>query len=156
MILPTKYKHQAQIREDQDLFDYLASLNAQHWTMRSIACALDVSPSTVFKYVQRGEVQEHYVKDIDVPDEYRPVQELPTNDWHRLRGLSQWARKAASASPSPRAKQASSDLNIYIRILTDEGYSQRQIAQACSISKTAVAQRIAKTVPGQYTREDLP
>lgn len=156
MILPTKYKHQAQTKEDQDLFDYLASLNAQHWTMRSIANALEVAPSTIFKYIQRGTARQEYVDHIDVPDEYRPVQDLPTNDWHRLRGLSQWARKAASASPSPRAKQASSDLNTYIRILTDEGYSQRQIAQACSISKTAVAQRIAKTYPGQFTREDLP
>lgn len=156
MILPTKLTHRAKQLDGQDLYNYLACLHERHWSIRSIATALEISPTTATKYIEKGTVDPESLSLIRLPDEFLPVKELPTNDYHRLRSISQLARKAASATPNPRVKRASEDLNIYLRILSDEGYSVRLLAEACAITKTAISQRLSKTEKGQYTREDLP
>lgn len=156
MILPSKLAHAAKNLKDQDLFDYLATIHQARWSIRSIACALNISPTTATKYIEKGKVNYEALDKVPIPHEFEPVAELPINDYHRLRSLSQLARKSASATPSPRARQASQDLNIYLRILKDEGYALKYIAEACATSKTAVSQRLKKTDPGQFTREDLP
>ena len=156
MILPTKLAYKAKNLEGQELHDFLACLHEKRWSIRSIATALEISPTTATKYIEKGVVSQECLDVITIPDEFRPVRELPTNDYHRLRSISLLARKAASATPNPRVKQASEDLNVYLRILHDEGYSIRIMAEACSISKTAISQRLGKTTPGDYTREDLP
>lgn len=156
MILPTKLAFKAKNLEGQELYDFVACLHNKRWSIRSIATALEISPTTATKYIEKGIVSEECLDGVAIPDEFLPVKELPTNDYHRLRSISLLARKAASATPNPRVKQASEDLNVYLRILHDEGYSIRTMAEACSISKTAISQRLNKTSPGDYTREDLP
>lgn len=156
MILPTKLSHKAKNLEGQDLYNFLACLHERRWSIRSIATALEISPTTATKYIDKGVVDPSCLEAIRIPDEFLPVKELPTNDYHRLRSISQLARKAASATPNPRVKRASEDLNIYLRILYDEGYPIRLLSDACAITKTAISQRLSKTEKGQYTREDLP
>lgn len=156
MRLPSRYAMKAKRLEGQNLCDYLCCLHEGGWSIRSIAAALEKSPTTITKYISKGVSDEQCIESIETPPELLPVKAVHYPDVERLRTIVAESKKSRSPYRTPISKKASEDLTKYIRVLYDEGHPMDQIAVACGLARVTVNVRLNKTIPGQYFREDLP
>jgi len=147
MILPDEFARTLRAyrdnKETENLYNYVSSLQESGWSARSIASALDVSPTTVSTWGAKGTASDKF--DVDEPDVRRSPGELPSETVQRL---SELAKGAASVSRNtPRralSRQQSHDLNVLLRELYEQNYSLRQLADACSVTRGAIQYRLRK------------
>lgn len=134
-----------------DFYQYVLSLRKNKWPLRAIAEPLGVSRSIV-------SVWEKKAIDVDLPDteqlppslpkEMKPVYSkyiLQPEKIKELRKLAKSASKVRRYTDENALSRVSAiKLENLLREYKDEGASLSQLANACGVSRRAIAQRLEK------------
>lgn len=154
MKLPSLTTHHLHTLKDQELYDTLKTLHLCEWSIRSLSQALEVSPTTMQKYLAKGVAQEHLLATLPGPPRILR-EEINIDDAERLQALAPIARRTGTKGKASTARQKSEEFNRLLRVLSDEGFSLRQLSNAAGITRTAISLRLKKTQPREVSRSDL-
>jgi transcriptional regulator with XRE-family HTH domain len=140
--------------DQQTFFAYVKSLRSNKWPLRAIATPLGVSRTAVSNW----ESAVHNTTPLPaterlpevLPKQVKPVYtkyQLTEDQRSELKDLAHEASKVRRfTDPHAKSRQDAKKLEDLLRFYTSSGASLGQLAKACEVSRSSIAQRLRKPV----------
>lgn len=149
-VLPESTVKELQSITGKPLYAYIQSLRDNGWPLRSIASALGVSKSTVSNWQTRHDPETPVPVTVSLPKNLAPALNSTYHkaelEWEESLALlmltkrSQNVRRYTAAGSDGRV--AAKELREKLHIYRDRGVSLAKLAEACGISRGAVASKL--------------
>lgn len=149
------------LRKDggQRFYAYVKSLRINKWPLRAVATPLGVSRTAVSNWEKAFDASVHLpvVEDLPavVPKAVKPVYhrfELTPSQSLELESLAHEAAKVRRFTDyNAKSRKDAEKLEELLRKYTAEGASLGQLAKACKVSRSSIAQRLRKTTNEAFT-----
>lgn len=136
----------------QDFFAYVKSLRDNKWPLRAIASPLGVSRTAVSNW-ERSVLDSTPVPASErLPEVPHKVSKMAANKYQlsekQSKDLSALAHEASKVrrftDPNAKSRQDAKKLEDLLLKYTEEGASLGQLAKACKVSRSSIAQRLRK------------
>lgn len=140
--------------DQQTFFAYVKSLRLNKWPLRAIATPLGVSRTAVSNW-ESAVLNSTPLPDTErlpeaLPKEVKPVYtkyQLTEEQREELKVLAHEASKVRRfTDPHAKSRQDAKKLEDLLRFYTRSGASLGQLAKACEVSRSSIAQRLRKPV----------
>lgn len=138
----------------QTFFAYVKSLRTNKWPLRAIATPLGVSRTAVSNW-ESAVLDSTPLPDTErlpeaLPKTVKPVYtkyQLTEEQREELKVLAHEASKVRRfTDPHSKSRQDAKKLEDLLRFYTRSGASLGQLAKACEVSRSSIAQRLRKPV----------
>lgn len=138
--------------EPQAFYAYVKSLRSNRWPLRAIATPLGVSRTAVSNW-ERAVLDSTPLPATQSLPEATPKRAKPSfsrftiteEQAHELRVLAHEASKVRRfTDPHAKSRQDAKKLEELLREYTKSGASLGQLAKACEVSRSSIAQRLRK------------
>lgn len=136
----------------QHFYAYIVSLRANHWPLRAIATPLGVSRTAVQRWQKLFDASVHVPVTEELPEVLpRRVNtsyirmKLTSEQEEELNKLAHEASKVRRyTDPNAQSRRDAETLEALLKEYKEEGASLGQLASACGVSRSAIAQRLRK------------
>lgn len=136
----------------QSFYAYVSSLRANSWPLRAIAVPLGVSRTAVQRWQKLYDASVHLPVTEKLPEvlpkQVKPVyqrMELSEDQKTELKDLAHEASKVRRYTDlKAQSRRDAATLESLLRDYTAHGASLGQLAAACGVSRSSIAQRLRK------------
>lgn len=143
--------------DSQTFYAYVVSLRENRWPLRAIATPLGVSRTAVQRWTElyKGKVPVPVTEPLPevVPKQVKAVYakfELAPRQASELRNLAHEASKVRRfTDKNAKSRKDAARLERLLREYTESGASLGQLANACHVSRSSIAQRLRKPQDGR-------